>query len=342
MTGKDPAVIEPRLSPQETPMGQILEELWTARVVDVASLGEGYRLLKRDTVNFSEEFALTLVDDGPDAKILKVPFDRPITQRHVEYLGQAMRQGTFLWEDLSIDLCSCNGKVYRLNGQHTAWARIYWKEAPHNLPVTVKRYFARTENDMRILYANKDRAKTRTKGNVVCAYLFGNGQFEGVTRHILERVAQGFSFWMFGIDKDAKRSGDADAALMQREYLDLALRVCEYYGMIQSEGGRHLQRAPVVGALFETFRKHHEESITFWNAVKHGSNLSLDDPRLKLRNHLMLHAVNAGRGGGSYKKNVSGEEMFSWCIQAWNAVRNNKPLRHFTNAKPGFKRTRAV
>lgn len=343
MTGK---VAEVKVQPQDTAMGQVLEELWgtgSPKIVDVASLGEGYKLVRKETINFTEEFALNLVDnDGANPSICKVPFDRPVIQRHVEYLGNAMRQGTFLWESLIIALCRCNGKTYRLNGQHTAWARVYWKEAPHNLPVTVYHYNARTENDMRLLYANWDRAKTRTKGNVVCAYLFDNGQFTGISRHVLERVAQGFSFWLFGIDKNASRSGDSDAALMRREYLDLSLRVCEYYSSLQGPGSKHLQRAPVVAALFETFRKHQAEAIQFWDAVKSGADLNLDDPRLKLRNHLMIHAVNAGRGGGSYKKNVSGEDMYGWCIQAWNASREKKSLRHFTAQKPGVKRSRAV
>jgi len=297
------------------------------KVLPITSLGEGLKIVKRDIVNFNKAFATKVLEMdvfGPD---------RAEDDRHVNKLLDAMKRGTFRWEHIMIKICTCNGKTYRMDGQHTAWARLYFDEAPHNLAVQVLRYSAKSENDLRMLYASIDRGKPRTKGNVINSYLYQGTEFGIFNKSVIRQIAEGLSFWLW--DKETSlHDGDEIAYLLRTEYLGLALSVGHFLANSQTTDTRHLRRSPVYAAIYATFQKSESAAKEFWYAVKVGSNLEPQDPRLKLRNHLMTHAINAGRGGGSYKKGVSGNDMYGWCIQAWNASRDNKKLGSFRMAGP--------
>lgn len=89
-------------------------------VIDIASLGEGFSLVKNSKVNFTQELA---------QKILMyeaVPWERDLKNPHVSFLISEMKKGTFLHELATLATCVCDddGKEYRVNGQHTSWARL--------------------------------------------------------------------------------------------------------------------------------------------------------------------------------------------------------------------------
>jgi len=312
------------------------ETIWIEDIVPVTSICEGLKLIKRETVNFSNDYATDLLElevFGPD---------RPINNDHVNRLLQAMKRGTFRWEQVQIIVCSCDRKTYRMNGQHTAWARLCFEEAGHNIPVTVYRYRASSEEDMRQLYASIDRGKPRTKANVIQSYLFESTHYSNMSKSVIRNIAEGLGFWLWGCTSTSHHDGDEVAYLLKTEHYDLGLKVAHYLSTCCSAAVKHLRRSPVYAAMFETFNKSQEDSMAFWDAVKTGANLSADDVRLKLRNHLMGYAVNAGRGGGSYKHMVPAEDMYGWCIQAWNSYRKkNGYLRSFKHAQDG-KRVKAV
>jgi len=292
-------------------------------IIPVTSLGSGLKVIKRERVNFSIALATEILETEPFGP------DRTIDERWVNYLIDTMRNGTFQWEQVILSVCTFKGKLYRMNGQHTAWARINWDEAPMNLPVTKLRYSAQTEDDLRILYANIDRGKPRTKGDVYNSYLFESKEFPNFNKTVLRRIAEGLSYWLWSNDS-SKHAGDETAYLLRTRYCGLALKVAHFLAKSLSGEWKHLSRRAVYAAMYATYNKHAALSDKFWEAVKVGANLDSQDPRLKLRNHLMTHSVH---GGSSSKKVVQPAEMFGWCIQAWNAWRNEKSLRSFKSPK---------
>jgi hypothetical protein len=295
----------------------------------IPSLGGGLKLVKKDTINFTAQAAKDLLD--PNVHETFNP-DRPLSNAWVNYLLKAMKQGTFRWEQLQIIVCSYKGKLYRMNGQHTSWARINWEDAPKNIPVQILRYSARTENDMRMLYASIDRGKARSKANVINSYLFDSEHFKGYPKGAIKRLSEGLTYWLWGVK--GQHTGDEIAFLMQTEYYDIATKVGQFFkNNCQNDQSKHLKRSPVIGAMFETFDKNEHDALRFWEAVRTGANLSVNDARLKLRNHLMTHSINAGRGGGTYMKNVPADDMYHWCVQAWNAFRESRTLRGFSRAR---------
>jgi hypothetical protein len=70
--------------------------------------------------------------------------------------------------------------------------------------------------------------------------------------------------------------------------------------------------------------------LQFWRGVGSGEMLGKDDPRMSLRNRLLTSTIAAGgKGVTSDITTTSSEEMFRWCICAWNAHRQAKPLKAY-------------
>lgn len=296
-------------------------------VVPVGALGDGLALTSRRTEELDVGLAYKMLEMnvfGPD---------RPLDNRHVDRLVAAMKRGTFRPEQVQLIICTFDGKEYRMNGQHTCWARIYLQDEKYRCPVQVLRYRASSETDMRMLYASIDRAKPRTKANVLHSYLYESDAFDGVSKTLLKQLGEGVAFWQWGLSGTGRHDGDDVAYLLKVTHHGLAMKVCHLLTDCQNLDARHLRRGPVYAAMFATFDKSEADSLKFWTAVRDGAGLDINDPRLKLRNHLQTHAVNAGRGGGSFKRSVNGEDMYSWCIQAWNAWREKVELRAFRSVQ---------
>lgn len=289
----------------------------TDEVIQVSSLGEGLKLTSKTTV----ELTIKKAEEFLDRKVFGP--DRPLSDEHVNRLLNAMKRGTFRAEQTQIITCILDGEEYRMNGQHTCWARIHM-DIDYRLPVSHLRYHAKSSEDMRMLYASIDRGKPRTKANVINAYLYDSEKFEGFTKATIARLAQGLALYAW-CSNDKLHDGDEVAFLMQTEHLQISKIVGEVVKKLPS----HMTRAGVYAAMFYTFSKNVKESLEFWDAVDTGANLEATDVRLKLRNHLMNHGVNNGRGAGGYKAAVSAEDMLAWSMQAWNAWREATHLRCF-------------
>jgi len=249
-----------------------------------------------------------------------------LSNKRVAYLVNCMNRGTFRPEWVNIITCVLNGVEYRMNGQHTAWARLE-KPANWRCPVTHMKYEAGDAEDMRRLYSSIDRGGTRSTGDVTISYLYGTAEFDGLGKKALRTLVEGFGFWKWEIETERLRH-DADdrCYLLKTDAYQLAKHVVKFLMTIDKES-RHIMRRPVVAAMFATYNKAIAAADDFWSPVRDGTGMrDSDDPRLKLRNALMSSSVNIGNGVES-KKAVSSEEMFRWCIQAWNCYRVGQSLK---------------
>jgi hypothetical protein len=291
-------------------------------ILKVTSLGDGLRLNRTRVVQFDHDFATWLLE-----KTEEFPGDRALKNRHVEYLISTMQRGTFHPEWVVIITAKCDGKVYRMNGQHTAWARIHM---PAKWPCEVKHleYEAKSMEDVRTLYSSIDRSSPRTRANVIESYLAGTPEFDGVKARTLRVVPQGFTFWFWKSKTErSAHDGDDVAYLLKTDWYDLAKKVCAFLDAHSPKEHWHVFRAPVIAAMFATFHKAPQIAVEFWKPVADGVGIEQrSDPRLKLRNELMQAAVGIGGGGQSDKKKVAQEVMFRNCILAWNAHREGRTL----------------
>lgn len=295
-------------------------------VMDVTALGEGLRLVSNRQVDFTREFCERGLNDWHD-----FPGERQLRNDRVsEYIG-AMIRGTFMWEQVNIIYCTCLGKEYRMNGQHTMWARLEAPDSISTRPVRLLHYNADSMEDMRTLYASIDRSMPRSKGQVVWSYLGGDDQFADYRKGVVSMVAAGLAFWHWGHDggsSSRKHDGDEIAYLMKTES---ARAVAQVAGFMSQKGfvitRKHfLSRQACVAAMFETFTKAHDDSVVFWTGVRDGANLGAEDARLKLRNALQASSVYTT---DSSPKNrvMSSEQMYRLCVFAWNAWRKGEPVK---------------
>lgn len=290
--------------------------------LEVSSLGEGLKMTSRRNVELDHEFATEVLE------MSEFSSDRPLDDNHVVRLKTAMERGTFLPEQVLIVTCMLAGKEYRMNGQHTCWARIQMPES-YRCPVQHLRYRAETHNDMRRLYASIDRMKGRHTGNIVVSYLFDTPEWMGVSRRTLMRLSEGLSFWLWESGHSRQmRDGDDRSFLLMTEHYQLARKVATFLDASNGDGGKHVRRRPVVAAMFATFGKAAAPSDEFWTAVRDGTGFgSKTDPRLVLRNNLVGASIGVGIGATTEKRSVSAEEMYRWCVQSWNTWRRGDPMK---------------
>lgn len=289
--------------------------------VDFTAAAQGLTVTKNEWVEFTHDLAAQLLTDE-----ITIPFlgDRKLRQNHVTTLIEHMRRSTFRPEHVSLMTCSFEGKTYRMNGQHTCWARL---EMPADWPCKVRliQYEAASMDSMRQLYASIDRGSPRTKQNVVHSYLAGTSEFEMVPPWTVKLLPAGFNQWKHENSNDHV-DGDTLAQLLKTEYYDAALRVCTLLENI-TQKPRFLLRGPVVAAMFATCSKNKGDSYEFWLPVSDGTGFTnKHDPRNTLREYLMQASVAVGNGTQTDRRKVSQEEMFRACILCWNAFREKRLL----------------
>lgn len=300
--------------------------------VDITSLGSQLKKTADEIVDLTENRAEWLL--GNTKEVHEFAGDRPLKEKHVDYLVGAMRRGTFRPELVTIVVCEHDGKLYRMNGQHTAWARIYLERKRWPCKVRMLTYRAATEEDMRRLYASIDRSSPRSKGQVVGSYLKGSPGFEKVSDPVLRHLSQGFALWKWEASHERNANdGDAVAFHLKTGYYDLTMKVAAFLGELSQGSHKHLLRAPVVAAMYATFEKAPQIAREFWMAVANGVGVdTASDARLRLRDKLMQTSVGLGGGASSAKAKMTQEEMFRICLRAWNRHREGKPVNQL---KPG-------
>lgn len=260
--------------------------------------------------------------------------ERGLEDSHVSYLIGCMQSGTFLIEQTTLvsSLCEQDGLEYRMNGQHTCWARLAmpvgWAAGES---IRYHRYRCNTLEDMRILYASIDRGRQRTRGMIMHSYLGGSEDFSSFKKSSVKLISIGLPFWLWH-EANERNSHSADdvAALMLSEHksiCSIAMNIVDQ-SVISGRNGnlRFMKRASIGAAILETASRHQNESLEFWKVVGSGVGITnANDPRRRLRDTLMNSTLNRDSISGS--KLLNSEAMYRACIHAWNAYRKGEELQ---------------
>lgn len=296
-------------------------------IYDIASLGEGLTLKKRQTIELTPDFANSFLEH------LEFTGERHLMENHVVFLARQMESASFRWELVTLATCWLEGKQYRINGQHTCWARIYAERLSKKArcPVQWLQYEAKTEQDLRQLYATFDRGKARNMGNVVVSYLSGRHELPDFTNAQLRRLAEGMAFWVWPSPEKRKlHTGDERACLLLTEYNTLAMRVGAFFKEANvGTDAKHINRMPCVAAMFATFSKAPQIALDFWRVTRDGVGVpNKDDARYRLRNYLMTTVLASSKGPGTPDLKVESQEnMYRACLLAWNSFRTGKSVK---------------
>ena len=307
-------------------------ELPVEPILDTTQVGEGYKLKSSTTVEFTPDFAEKFLSLS-EFVVGDEKLDRNLDNQHAIRLAREMLGGRFLWEQVNLVTCVCDGITYRLNGQHCSWARL----AAHDegldpktrSPVRRLHYEAETVADMRRLYASLDRGKSRNNNNQVVAWLAGTEEFEGYSKQTLQLLAHGIGTWQWESKHTRKlHGGDERSLLLLTKHHKVAMQVGTIIKGAKPSDAKHVRRAPVIGAMFATFAKAPHMASEFWVTVRDGLGIgSKSDPRHTLRNLLLSSGLQKSVVANGDNKILLSEEMYRACIIAWNAWRQGRDLK---------------
>lgn len=285
-------------------------------------IGGSTDLLKKTEVVLTREKAAEFL------KFKEFIAERSLKTQHVADLQKQMVRGLFRPElvMLSTAYCQEDKQTYRLNGQHCCWAVF---NLPSNFnpeyKINLLHYRCKTLDDVRILYSTIDRNLARSPMTVVNSILFGRPGYEKYSQQVLSLVVAGFSTWKWeSYNERVKFDTDAKCHIMDTEYHQLTHQVMDFcHEHVLNR--RHLKRASVAAAMFETFQKCAADASRFWESVATGVGFeSRKDPRLKLKEYLDQNWVCMRGGSDTSKKAVGQEEMYRKCIKAWDKFRSGE------------------
>jgi hypothetical protein len=309
----------------------------------IVELGGGLRIKDDRKIELTHTACYTLLE-LPEFVVNDASVDRDLMDSHVTYLLGCMKGGIFHTEWVQIITCFCKepivvsptkilpaGSEYRMNGQHTAWARL---GMPDIWPCPVRRikYEADTIADMRRLYASIDRGKGRSSSNVLDSYLAGTELFAGTSRRLLHAIAAGFDLWQHGYGSGKPK--DEVAFKLQTSFADITRKVLGYY-KTGSKNDR-MMRASVVAAVYETFTKLPTKAADFWDPVRDGLGFTgVNDPRKRLRelyDHVIVMGFRrrtslSGRNAGGTERAMSSEDLYRAGIYCWNCWREGREMK---------------
>jgi len=258
------------------------------------------------------------------------PWERNLQEDNVNKLVHELKLGRFRWECVTLVVMICGGKRFRGNGQHVCWM-ILEKLSPKDYEgqfVTLRTYEVDDDEEMRALYSTFDVHYVRSVGQQAVALMLGTPQMSGIGGSNLKLLVSGYRQAVWPDSKEAKKHTVSEVAdkLLYHE-----AGICKL--MLETIGTRgrerkHVYRGPVIAAMFLTFRRAQEDSQRFWRAVADGVGLESSDPRLKLRNYLVLHSVSVGAGSKANTAPVSPEIMLRHCLIAWRAFREGRKIQN--------------
>lgn len=326
---------QPKSGTSSNPMSHLsAESLARFAALDMKKLVDGkkstdkaikmaVKLISSEKIKLDHNTALTHLE------LAKVPGDRGLMTSQTTKIVTAMLTKTFRHElvMLASAYCKADGLTYRANGKHTCMGVLSLPDTFEHQKVTLNRYECDTLDDVRALYGTYDQAAPRSKRDVLISLLHATSQFANTSDRTIRVLGAGLSTWLWPTASErSMHSGHHIAHLMQTEYVVPINRVAEIankFGGYTSPSHDHMPRAAVFAAMLETSLKHAGKLKEFWYPVITGVGIDDEqDPRLKLRGMLRDHFLaNSNTGTQLVKKAATSDDMYCWCVDAWNAWR---------------------
>lgn len=254
---------------------------------------------------------------------------RPLSMEHVEKLGQRMVNGKFNAGLVAlVHYRDENGEktTELINGQHQLNACLEFDTLFEGMLVEHTAEESDTPEDIANVFAQYDDGRTRTKAHVAWYYGCRAGMGDWSNKAVT-LFSSAFA-WLAGGARQSSGSSlskeDAGQLLAKNKEACIFMHNLLYgedshRKPIPAAKVRHLERAPVIAAIAETWKKNAEDAEIFWTSVRDGDMLKHNDPAFMLRDHLMNSSLHVTRTKA--KKSVDSRELYAKCLMAWNAYR---------------------
>lgn len=254
---------------------------------------------------------------------------RNIRENHVLQLAQKMEDGRFHVGNIAF--VHRDGETMLADGQHQLTACPLAKKP---FKAVQQDYYLNGEDDAQSMARvfsqfNVDSARTRAE----IAWIFGcQLGWESWPRRVVSLLSSALAALQTGafLASASMMSKDDAAALLAQN-----TKVCEWVHEMGIGENRHLRRMATVAAMIATFRKSQKAATEFWSAVRDGDGLARNDPRFVLREYLKDASLQGGLKNPVQRQISDGRAMFSKCVHAWNAWREDRttPLKYFPKAE---------
>ncbi len=267
--------------------------------------------------------------------------DRPLSERRLGVYRKLLAEGAFRPVTWARAYCTETDQVLRVNGKHTStlFASVDLSKQ-QDLYAVVEDYVCDTLEDVAKLYATFDSATaSRTATEINRSFASVVPELQGMDSKFINLMVSSMHF------RPTDSSGNNRTPAAERaEILLDNIEFCVWAHDLllkMATGSRHLQRAPVVAAMYGSWNRTKSAATTFWTAVRDETGPSPDLPDRKLAKFLST-TVSASLGQRSTapaRFKIMPREYFVKCLVAWNAWRKNEPtnLRYHIEAKiPAF------
>lgn len=246
---------------------------------------------------------------------MRFPTQRPVRERHVQFLAREIEHGRFRLSP--IDIRSLDGQDYLVNGQHRLHAVIR-ADAPAQM-VVVRRSASSLEDVARD-YAAFDRGLVRSHVDGLMGY--GLDEETGLTAKQLSKLSSA-SPLVLGCFQPGQTNGRAGVSTQERaefvrEWAPNALLACATIGESSLARVRRLYTGPIFGVALVTFRYAPDRAEAFWGRAAENDGLRNGDPEQSLIDFVATRPTQSGQ-----------QTYMSRAVAAcWNAAYQGRTLRH--------------
>lgn len=280
-----------------------------------------YKWASDDEIKFTKEAAYAFLE------LKSFEGERPVRERHVQFLFDEYIAGRFLWQNVILASAILpNGDEYRVNGQHTCWMRVWVPEKDEpvkDAAVRLTKYKVDDQHHLRQLYSAFDRGAPRTVSHIGKVLLMGTSCTDGIPPSLINNMIAGFRIFFSDDSRKRSQMSIEDVTSMIEHNHAAVFNVVGRYLSVHDRDSRWMKRAPVVAGMLATFGVTVEEADNFWGPVSHGLQLEeKTDPRYQLRRYLETHTIMSFGG-----MPTSQNEMYNVCVHMWNAWRNKEQVQ---------------
>lgn len=242
--------------------------------------------------------------------------DRPLSIRRVEVYKKLAAEGLMRPVHWAKAHCLETQENYRVNGKHTSTAFSQMEDLPETLQAYVEEYQCDTLRDVAELYATFDsRITIRTTSDINKSFAAVDPDLCDLQVKVINIGISAISLWKWGLAYEKVPAAERAECLFDPDCKAFFRWLSEMVN--DSKANKRLRRAPVVWAMYATFRKSRKAATEFWTAVRDETGTSPNMPDRKISRWLMENAVDStGRRAGA-------NEMYARCVIAWNAWRTD-------------------
>jgi len=270
-----------------------------------------FQLVHSQVVPLTTEIAREFRDMTPS------PTERELNATRLKHLRRKADEGllvSFHWAKAKM-----NGHWLRVNGQHSATMLCEMNgDFPSHLQVHIDEYTVEGNDGLTQLFQQfDDRKSGRSASDVAGAFQNTEDDLKHITRSVAKLGVEAVTWYRRYIEGVQTPLGDEQYRLFHETDLHkYLLWLHELFSVKTPE----LRRVPVVAAIHATYERNNAEARLFWQQVARGGKEFDDNAASTVLDDWLKtqYAEGADLKPGDY---------YRGCIYAWNAYREDKPLK---------------